>query len=68
MIKFIFLLFSISYVYSANWLMIQGTQKATTQDHNLWGFAQLRYTHNKGDVYEINGVNKTPFSLNKPDL
>ncbi len=68
MIKFIFLLLSISYVYSANWLMIQGTQKATTQDHNLWGFAQLRYTHNKGDVYEINGVNKTPFSLNRPDL
>ncbi|WP_373032528.1 hypothetical protein [Sulfurovum sp.] len=68
MIKLIFLLLSISYGYSANWLMIQGTQKATTKDHNLWGFGQLKYTHNRGDIYEINGMNKTPFSLNKPDL
>lgn len=68
MIKFIFLLLSMSYLYSANWLMIQGTQKATTKDHNLWGFGQLRYIHNKGEIYEINGINKTPFSLTKPEL
>ncbi|MGB5506817.1 MAG: hypothetical protein WBM70_09030 [Sulfurovum sp.] len=68
MIKFIFLLLSISYGYSANWLMIQGTQEETTKDHNLWGFGQLRYIHNRGDIYETYGMNKTPFSLNKPDL
>jgi len=68
MIKFIFILLSISYIHSANWLMIQGTQKPTAKAHNLWGFGQLRYTHNIGDVYEVNGINKTPFSLNKPDL
>jgi len=68
MMKFIFLLLSISYVYSADWLMIQGTQKSTTKNHNLWGFGQLRYTHNGGDIVEANGINKTPFSLNNPDL
>ena len=41
MIKFIYLLLSIIYAYSANWLMIQGTQKATAKDHNLWGFAHF---------------------------
>lgn len=68
MMKLIFVLLSVSYVYSANWLMIQGTQKAATKDHNLWGFAQLRYTNNGGDIYEVKGFNKTPFSLNTPDL
>jgi len=48
--------------------MIQGTQNTTAKEHNLWGFGQLRYTHNKGDIYEVNGINQTPFSLNKPDL
>ncbi len=68
MIKFILILLSVSYVYSANWLMIQGTESLATEDHHLWGFGQLRYIHNKGNLYEANGVNKTPFSLNKPDL
>ena len=68
MIKFILLLLSVSYVYSANWLMIQGTQKANSKEHHLWGFTQLKYTHNQGDIFEANGINKTPFSLVKPDL
>ena len=68
MIKFILLLLSVSYVYSANWLMIQGTQNANAKEHNLWGFTQFKYTHNKGDIFEVNGINKTPFSLVKPDL
>jgi len=68
MIKFIFLLLSFSYLYSADWLMMQGTQNVTAKKHNLWGFGQLRYTHNIGDIYEENGINKTPFSLNKPVL
>ena len=68
MIKLIFLLLSASYLYSADWLMIQGTQKADEKDHDLWGFGQLRYTHNLGNIYEVNGINKTPFSLNRPDL
>ena len=68
MIKLVFILLSFSYLYSANWLMIQGTQKNSAPDHDLWGFVQLKYTHNKGDVYEVNGINTTPFSLNKPDL
>jgi hypothetical protein len=53
MIKFIYLLLSITYAYSANWLMIQGTQKATAEDHDLWGFGQLRYTYNRL-IYSIN--------------
>lgn len=68
MIKFIFLLLSISYVYSANWLMIQGTENETAKNHNLWGFGQLRYIYNRGDLYEDNGISKTPFSFNIPDL
>ncbi|NNJ45829.1 MAG: hypothetical protein HKP62_07420 [Sulfurovum sp.] len=48
--------------------MLQGTQNANNNDHNLWGFGQLRYVHNGGDLYESDGINKTPFSLNKPDL
>lgn len=68
MIKFIFLLLSFSYLYGANWLMIQGTQKRTATAHDLWGFGQFKYTYNKGDIYELNGINTTPFSLNKPDL
>ena len=48
--------------------MIQGTQKSTATQHDLWGFGQLKYTHNKGNIYEVNGINTTPFSLNKPDL
>lgn len=68
MIKLIFLLLSISNLYSANWLMIQGTEKENNAKHNIWAFGQLRYTHNKGNIYESNGMNKTPFSFNKPDL
>jgi hypothetical protein len=68
MIKFIFLLLSFSYLHSADWLMLQGTQNMSAKQHNLWGFAQLRYTHNDGSILEENGINKTPFSLNKPEL
>ncbi|GIT97578.1 hypothetical protein [Sulfurovum sp. TSL1] len=68
MIKLILLLLSISYTYSAYGLMIQGTQNATAKDHNLGGFGQLRYTYYKGDIYRLDGINKTPFSFNRPDL
>lgn len=53
---------------ASNWLMIQGTQNNKTKDHNPWGFVQLRYINNSGDLYEQGGINKTPFSFNKPKL
>ena len=57
---------SINSLYSANWLMLQGTQSKS--GHNPWGFAQLRYQDNSGDTFIKNGVNKTPFSYIKPTL
>ncbi len=69
MTKLILLLFVFTnYLYASNWLMIQGTQNEKAKDHNLWGFGQLRYIDNSGDIYEQNGINKTPFSMNKPSL
>ena len=48
MIKLVFLLLSISYVYRANGFKIQGTQKTVTDTkYNLWPFVQLSYTHNQ---------------------
>lgn len=58
----------ISSSHAADWLAIQGTQSSTSKDHNLWGFGQFRYIDNRGDLYEAGGINKTPFSLNKPTL
>jgi len=69
MIKIILFLFLFtSCIHASNWLMIQGTQNNNAKEHNLWGFGQLRYINNAGDVYEQNGINKTPFSMNKPSL
>jgi len=65
---FFIILITITYSYATNWLMIQGTQKEGAKEHHLWGFGQLRYIKNSGEFYEKNGINKTPFSLNKPIL
>ena len=51
---------------AANWLQIQGTEKAAG-DH-LWGFIQVKQEHNYGDIVINNGINKTPFSYIKPSL
>lgn len=69
MLKLFLLLFLIlPNLFASNWLMIQGTQNKKAKEHNLWGFGQLRYINNSGNVYEQNGINKTPFSMNKPSL
>jgi hypothetical protein len=56
----------ISSLHSANWLMLQGTESKA--GHHPWGFLQLRYQDNSGNVMIKNGVNKTPFSYIKPTL
>lgn len=68
MIKLIFLLLSISYGYSARRLMVQSIQNAKAKDHTLGGSDQLLYTCNRGDIYTLNWINKTPFSFNRADL
>lgn len=55
-------------LFASNWLMIQGTERKDAKEHNLWGFGQLRYINNYGNIYEAGGINKTPFSMNKPAL
>lgn len=69
MLKLFILLITITLnVYASNWLIVQGIQNDKAAEHNLWGFGQLRYINNYGDVYEAGGINKTPFSMNKPSL
>lgn len=48
MIKLIFILLSVSYLYHANGFMIQGTQKTVTDvKHNFWTFGELSYIHSR---------------------
>jgi len=62
-----FILFTFT-LWGADWLSIQGLQSNNSKQHNLWGFAQVRHVQTEGSEFEKNGVNLTPFSLNKPDL
>lgn len=55
-----------TYLYAANWLMLQGTESKAT--HRPWGFVQLRYQDNFGNTLIKNGINKAPFSYIKPTL
>jgi len=66
MLKLSLLLLLTASLYSANWLMLQGTESKT--GHKPWGFAQVKYQKNYGDVLIKNGFNKTPFSYIKPTL
>jgi len=56
-----------SLLQSANWLMLQGTEKKV--GFHPWGFIQVRYENNDGDkLVGSDGKNKTPFSYIKPNL
>ncbi|QOY52332.1 hypothetical protein [Candidatus Sulfurimonas baltica] len=63
---------------AADWLMLQGTEKSFVKKDGkvvkntrttpvIWGFIQVNYKRDFGDVLDT-GVNKTPFSLLIPDL
>jgi len=66
-------------LHAADWLSIAGTEPAMVKkdgkkvvNHNnsprFWGFIQVGYQKNYGDIFMKNGVNKTPFSMLTPDL
>jgi len=72
----------ISFSIKANatdWLKGAGTEKdSTTQNGkkvknmntkpHIWGFLQVGYQQNFGDILIKNGINKTPFSMLTPSL
>ena len=64
---------------AADWLSIAGTEptmvkkdgKMVVNRNNspkFWGFLQVGYQKNYSDIDRIGGVNKTPFSMMKPNL
>ncbi|MCK4441647.1 MAG: hypothetical protein KAU90_06550, partial [Sulfurovaceae bacterium] len=66
-------------LYSADWLSIAGTQPSFIKkdgkkvaNHNnkpkFWGFIQTDYQNNQGDIFQKDGINKTPFSMIAPSL
>ncbi len=66
-------------IHAADWLMLQGSQPEVvapkgvkvpyrSKKPKVWGFVQVNYREDKGDIFIKNGYNKTPFSLLNPDL
>ncbi|WP_457748934.1 hypothetical protein [Sulfurimonas sp.] len=66
-------------LHAADWLSIAGTEpsmikvdgkkvKNTNTKPRFWGFIQVGYQQNYGDILIKSGVNKTPFSMLTPDL
>ena len=64
---------------AADWLSIAGTEPTMVKkdgkkvvNHNnkpkFWGFLQVGYQNNYGDILIKGGNNKTPFSMMKPNL
>ena len=62
----VLLSFFSTFLSAANWLMLQGSESKV--GHHPWGFLQLRFQDNGGEVQINNGINKTPFSYIKPTL
>jgi len=56
--------------YAANWLMLQGTESASTKQAKLWGFVQAQYQHDFSDPYVNAGGAKlyNPPKLIAPNL
>ena len=66
-------------LHAADWLSIAGTQPTMVKkdgkkvvNHNnspkFWGFIQVGYQKNYGDTFIKDGLNKTAFSMMKPNL
>jgi len=66
-------------LHAADWLSIAGTEPTMVKkdgkkvvNHNnspkFWGFIQVGYQKNYGDIFMKDGINKTPFSMLTPDL
>ena len=65
--------------YATDWLKGSGTESDSTKQNgkmvkntntkpHLWGFLQVGYQQNYGDIFIKNGINKTPFSMLTPNL
>jgi hypothetical protein len=64
---------------ATDWLYVAGTEPAfvkkagkkvknTNTTPHIWGFVQVGYQHDFGDVFEKGGINKNPLSMLPPDL
>ena len=66
-------------LHATDWLKGAGTEPDSTMQNgkmvknintkpHLWGFIQVGYQQNYGDIFIKNGINKTPFSMLTPNL
>jgi len=55
-------------LHSADWLYLGGTESSSINKMHFWGFIQAGYQTNSGNIFEKNGINKTPFVMLPPSL
>ncbi len=64
-------------LHAADWLSIAGTEpcmikkggkKVLNDKPRYWGFIQVGYQKDYGDIFEKGGINKTPFVMLPPSL
>ena len=67
-LRVVFFLVCTQWLYAADWLYISGVEPQKAPQIRLWGFIQVGYQKDYGDMYEVEGINKTPFVMLPPSL